>query len=100
MGIEGNPQFAKISCYMVDVYVSFVHFIEKNENINNTCGETFPGVAPLSEIETVNVVKYLTDHSDELVSYFDIHSYSQLFLSPWGRTSMLPPDYSIMVSSG
>jgi carboxypeptidase T len=45
--------------------------------------EVYKGKAPLSEPETKNVV-YLFDKYPNIIYYLDIHSYSGLFLYPWG----------------
>ena len=45
--------------------------------------ETYKGKSPLSEPETKNVV-YLFDKYPNIIYYLDIHSYSGLFLYPWG----------------
>lgn len=33
-----------------------------------------------------------------MVSFFDIHSYSQLWMSPWGNKNGTPAEYNLMVS--
>lgn len=63
------------------------------------CCEIFPGERPFSEKESSNVATYLANRSSELVAFLDIHSYSQMWLSPWGWKNNVPTEYySEMVS--
>lgn len=73
-------------------------FLGLNDCIYKPNCETYPGGEPLSEIETQNVATYLARCAQQLVSFFDIHSYAQLWLSPWGRNQSTPRGYSQMVS--
>lgn len=73
-------------------------FLGLNDCIYKPNCETYPGGEPLSEIETQNVATYLARCAQRLVSFFDIHSYAQLWLSPWGRNQSIPLGYSQMVS--
>ncbi|XP_078343356.1 carboxypeptidase B-like [Oculina patagonica] len=60
------------------------------------CCEVYPGDRPFSEKESSNVANYLAKRSSELVAFFDIHSYSQMWLSPWGWKDDMPTEYSQM----
>ncbi|KAJ7355144.1 corticosteroid- binding protein [Desmophyllum pertusum] len=60
------------------------------------CCECYPGDRPLSEEESSNVATYLEGRSSELRAFLDIHSYSQLMLSPWGWTNEVPQEYRQM----
>jgi len=73
-------------------------FTGNQECINDSCCETYPGEKAFSEKESANVAAYLSDRSSELVAFVDVHAYSQLWLSPWGRREDLPPNYEKMVS--
>lgn len=61
-------------------------------------GIQFSGESPFSEIESFNVVTYLTDRRSDLIALFDFHSYGQLWMSPWGWREDRPSDYDEMVS--
>jgi len=52
---------------------------------SNCCSDTFKGPSAASEIEIQNVVAYTTGLKN-LVFFNDVHSYSQLVLTPWGWT--------------
>jgi len=42
------------------------------------------------------VANYLKN-TPRVMGYMDIHSYSQLFMCPWGYSSTFPPDYQEMM---
>ena len=73
-------------------------FIGLNECISKANCELYPGDKPFTEIETQTVAAYLKSRASELVSFFDIHSYSQLWMSPWGNKNGTPAEYNLMVS--
>ena len=58
------------------------------------CREEFPGHSPFSEKETSNVATYLSDRKFAMRAFFDIHSYSKLWLSPWGLKEDKPAEYN------
>jgi murein tripeptide amidase MpaA len=53
--------------------------------------ETYRGTGPFSEPETVVLRDFILAHPG-IVFHLDIHSYSQLVLSPWGYAAALPAD--------
>mmetsp|Transcript_110868 Transcript_110868/g.238719 ORF Transcript_110868/g.238719 Transcript_110868/m.238719 type:complete len:422 (+) Transcript_110868:34-1299(+) len=57
------------------------------------CSDSYQGPSAASEIEVQNVQNYLYQNKDTLVGYVNFHSYSQDWMSPWGWTDELPPDY-------
>lgn len=59
------------------------------------CSDSFQGPFAASEIEVQNVQNYLYQKKDKLVGYVNFHSYSQDWMSPWGWTDELPPDYEL-----
>jgi len=66
---------------------------------SNPCSETYYGSAAFSGPETTairNLLRlYITDKT--LISYFDIHAYSGLWMSPWGYIcNAVPKDYPTM----
>jgi hypothetical protein len=52
---------------------------------HDPCDDTFCGGKPFSEIETTQVSKFIGDHKDTIVHYINFHSYSQLWMTPWGK---------------
>ena len=73
-------------------------FIGLNDCVSKANCETYPGDKPFTEIETQTVAAYLKSRASELVSFFDIHSYSQLWMAPWGNKNGTPAEYNLMVS--
>ncbi|XP_014676398.1 PREDICTED: carboxypeptidase B-like, partial [Priapulus caudatus] len=56
------------------------------------CSGTFAGPTPESDIETRNLRDYVLPLAKDMKAFITIHSYSQLFLTPWGHTTELPSD--------
>jgi len=65
---------------------------------NNPCSETFYGPARFSGPETAHIRDlvdyYIADGS--LVSYWDLHAYGAMWMSAYGYTCQLPPDFTEM----
>ena len=57
------------------------------------CSETFHGSEPFSEVETRNVRDFVLPRKDQLKHFIDVHSYSQIVITPWGYTSEVPDDW-------
>lgn len=57
----------------------------------NPGSQTYHGSGPFSEPET-QVVRDFVLSLPNFVGYFDVHSYSQLLMWPWGPTPALPAD--------
>jgi len=66
------------------------------------CSETFRGQGPLSEPEILATTTYLTNlaNSHNVVGFMCLHSYSQLWLSPWGYISSATPDATLQNQLG
>jgi len=62
----------------------------------NPCDETFYGSAPNSEVEVKAVSDYIAANP-HIQAYINVHSYSQLWLGPYGWTSAYPPDYNVQM---
>ncbi|CAF3975355.1 unnamed protein product, partial [Rotaria sp. Silwood1] len=62
---------------------------------HDPCSEVFCGSKPFSEIETFQVAQFISNHNDTIVNYINFHSYSQLWMSPWGYTTILPSDFKL-----
>ncbi|MFN0131981.1 MAG: M14 family zinc carboxypeptidase [Phycisphaerales bacterium] len=58
------------------------------------CNDTYRGTAGFSEPET-QVLRDFIIANPRFAGYIDIHSYSQLIMSPWAYTSALPPNHSV-----
>jgi len=59
----------------------------------NPCSESFCGSRAFSEVEVRMVSQYLGTIPN-LKGYIDFHSYSELWMSPWGYTTSLPKDFT------
>jgi predicted deacylase len=60
---------------------------------SNPCSETYDGPAPNSEVEVQAITQFLGNHSKTIKSYFDIHTYSEDFMFPYGYAEVYPSDY-------
>lgn len=60
---------------------------------NNPCSEEYAGPSPASEIEVQNLQNFLGANNGTIKSYFDIHTYSEDFMYPYGYAEgAYPPD--------
>jgi len=66
---------------------------------NNPCADTFRGLYAFSAAETGAEENFLRPfvQAGSLVAFVDIHAYGGQFMSPWGYTTTLPPDYPEML---
>lgn len=91
---SGGPS----SCFGVDLNRNFdVGF---NETVRDSCSSSYGGPAAFSEIETRTVVDLLSSNKDRVKAALFLHSFSQLWLSPYGVNADLPKDYKEMVGLG
>jgi len=61
------------------------------------CSDIYCGSAPFSEPVAKGLSNYVST-LDNLLVYIDFHSYSQMFLSPWGWTTTRPVDYTVQMA--
>ncbi len=52
---------------------------------HDPCSDTYCGSKPFSEVETTQVSQFIGAHNDTIVHYINFHSYSQLWMTPWGN---------------
>ena len=64
---------------------------------NNKCSEIYRGPSAFSEPETASLRDFIMNSKADFKAYITIHSYSQLWLTPWGYTSDYPNDYPELV---
>ncbi|KAK3822866.1 MAG: hypothetical protein J3Q66DRAFT_295314 [Benniella sp.] len=62
---------------------------------SNPCAEDYKGPRAFSTPEATNIANYLKS-LPKVVSYIDFHSYSQLWMTPYGYTGTRPPTYPYM----
>ena len=83
------------SCYGVDLNRNFdVGF---NNTVRDSCSSSYGGSAPFSEIETQTVRDLLSANAGRVKAALFLHSFSQLWLSPYGVNADEPKDYKEMV---
>ncbi|XP_014679942.1 PREDICTED: carboxypeptidase B-like, partial [Priapulus caudatus] len=80
-------------CYGADVNRNFDFKWMEIGASSDPCSSTFAGTTPASEIETRNLRDYVLPLANDMKAFITMHSYSQLWLTPWGYTSELPSDY-------
>ncbi|XP_064487468.1 carboxypeptidase B-like [Ornithodoros turicata] len=60
---------------------------------NRPCSEIYAGSKAFSEPETKAISNFIYARRKEMLAYVTFHSYSQLWLTPWGFTPTLPKTY-------
>jgi len=84
------------TCIGVDPNRNWPYMWNRGGSSTNPCSDTFHGPSGGSEPEPMAVANFLKV-TPRVMGYMDIHSYSQLFMCPWGWSSSFPPDYSRMM---
>uniref|UniRef100_A0A7M5XDB1 Peptidase M14 domain-containing protein n=1 Tax=Clytia hemisphaerica TaxID=252671 RepID=A0A7M5XDB1_9CNID len=80
-------------CYGADPNRNWDSHWETGVGTSSNCqSDVYRGPQPASEVEVQNVQRYLG--ALNLKSYWNVHAYSQLVLTPWSWTTTLPRDYS------
>lgn len=78
-------------CYGVDLNRNFdVKFNTLQDENVSPCSELYPGESAMSEPEVQSLVNYiekLKKNGNKILAYFSIHSYSQLWMYPYGFSS-------------
>lgn len=64
-----------------------------------TCSDVYHGPRPFSEPSTLALAEYISGvaENDDLVAYISFHSFSQMFLIPYGHTTAHLDNYNDMV---
>lgn len=67
---------------------------------NFACSETYHGPRPFSEPSTLALAEFISRiaETEDLVAYISFHSFSQMFLIPYGHTTAPLDNYHDMVS--
>ena len=65
---------------------------------SNPCRLDFRGFSPFSEKETMAARDWVAEYSDQILVYIDFHTYGQLWMTPYGYSSMTPPNELEMVT--
>ncbi|KAH3722332.1 carboxypeptidase B-like [Dreissena polymorpha] len=80
-------------CYGVDPNRNWdIQWCETEGASKDPCSETYCGPSAFSEVEVKGVAAFLQGIKG-LKGFIDVHSYSQLWMSPWGYTRNLSKDF-------
>lgn len=90
-----NRSKGRTLCYGVDTNRNWDYQWNTGGSSGVSCEETYHGPSPFSEKENTAVAQFISDHADTIQAYIDFHSYSQVFMNPWGYTRQLPPDNAV-----
>jgi len=85
------------SCVGVDPNRNWEYRWNSGGSSSDPCSDIFHGPRAGSEVEPLAVANFLKA-TPRVAGYMDIHSYSQLFMSPWGYTAAYPSDYQEMLN--
>jgi len=82
-------------CRGVDANRNFGFHWGENGSSNDKCSETYRGPARYSEPEALAVKNYIDSQRPSVKwdTFITLHSYSQLWMTPWGYSEDLTPDY-------
>lgn len=80
-------------CRGVDINRNFNYRWGGGGSSPDPCEEIYCGPKPFSESESLSLARHLYRIRRKLVSFIDIHTYGQLWMSPWGFTTGFPRDY-------
>ena len=59
---------------------------------SNPCSDTYCGKAPFSEVEAKAMSELINKYKGNIAAYFAVHSYSQLWMYPYGDKNSNPPN--------
>ncbi|KAG8180463.1 hypothetical protein JTE90_001996 [Oedothorax gibbosus] len=86
-----------IFCRGVDLNRNFGFHWREGGSSARPCSDIYAGFQPFSEPESKAVSDFILQRKEVFSAYLAVHSYSQLWLTPWGWTSALPPHYDDMI---
>ena len=82
----------------MNVYcLNHINIILEEGASKDPCTDTYCGPSAFSEVEVKAVADYIAMQKGTIKAFIDFHSYSQLWMTPWGYTKDLPPDYADLV---
>lgn len=82
------------NCYGVDPNRNWDWEWCKEGASKDPCSDLYCGPSPFSESEVKSVANFINMHKCTIKAFIDFHSYSQMWLTPWGYTNDLPADYA------
>jgi hypothetical protein len=74
-------------------------FLENGGASSSMCSDLYAGPDPFSEPCTKHVADYILDLNQDqsVLAYITIHSYSQMWLTPYGYDYVYPENYDEVV---
>jgi len=88
---------ANSTCKGVDINRNWSYKWNTGGSSNAPCSDIYLGPSPFSEPENKALADWVGAHSN-IVGYIDFHSYSQLYMTPWGWSTNLPADYNDQIA--
>ncbi|KAI9553939.1 hypothetical protein GHT06_019210 [Daphnia sinensis] len=85
-------------CVGADINRNFEFHWRKGGSSSNVCSPSFAGVKPFSEPESRALANFMLKQRSRLAMYISLHSYSQMWLLPWGFAEARPEDFSELYS--
>ena len=76
-----------------------IFVVAANEANSDPCSDVFAGRESMSEPEVRAVSEFILSRNGTWLVFMTLHSYSQLWMAPWGYTDDRPQDYSRLVSA-
>jgi hypothetical protein len=95
--------------------IKFLTKYKEDGSSTDPCDEAYCGSKPFSEVEVKGVSDFILKNKDQIICYINFHSFSQLWMSPWGirvffiyilyiyllhflgYTNNIPKDYKLQV---
>jgi len=89
------------SCVGTDLNRNYAYAFGGGGSSPNPCADTYRGPTAFSAPETSSQNNYLRPYMNSglLRAFVDIHAYGGQWMSPWGYTTTLPPDFDEMLIS-
>ncbi|XP_071440233.1 carboxypeptidase B-like [Hetaerina americana] len=89
---DAIPYSVRSQCVGVDPNRNWDFQWMKVGGSSNPCDDNFAGHKPFSEPETRAMADFIMQHKDQIHLFLSLHSYSQMWLIPWGWTDTVKPD--------
>lgn len=86
------------NCVGADINRNFEFAWRKGGSSSNVCSPAFAGMKPFSEPESRALANFMLKQRSKLAMYISLHSYSQMWLLPWGFSEARPEDFSELYS--
>ncbi|XP_046443448.1 carboxypeptidase B-like isoform X3 [Daphnia pulex] len=83
-------------CVGIDLNRNFGFHWNEGGAAGNGCDDTYHGPTAFSEDESANARDAILSIAERTQVYLSYHSYSQVWLTPWGYTVDLPEDYPLL----